>query len=187
MVEAAIRYCDKMGAVLDNHQIVVYQHHDQPHKHIHIYINRVPVNGSPALVTSHNYARNVRACKEISEELSFAKLERLEEGQLRHVTLDQLEAQKAVHLAIKEALKGRANSPEKIERRLKEKGIECRFTLEEGKLKYSSYCYQGVPIKGQDVGFTARQLQARLDKNLLKKEAEKVIPQESFGKRRIRW
>lgn len=187
MVKAAIRYCSKMGAEPENHQIVVYEHHDQPHKHIHIYINRVPVNGGPALVTSHNYARNVRACQEISEELGFAKLERLEEGQLRHVTLDQLEAQKVVHLAIKEALKEKANSPEKIEQRLKENGIECRFKLEEGKLKYSSYCYQGVPIKGQDVGFTARQLQASLDKNLLKMEVEKVKPTESVGRRKMRW
>lgn len=186
MVEAAIRYCIKMGAELSDHQIVVYQHHDQPHKHIHIYINRVPVNGGPALVTSHNYARNVRACQEISEELGFTKLERLEEGQLRHVSLDQLEAQRVVHLAIKEALKEKLTSPEDTERRLKEKGIECRFKLEEGKLKYSSYRYQGVPIKGQDVGFTARQLQASLDKNLLEKAAEKVKSQESPGRRKMR-
>jgi hypothetical protein len=187
MVEAATLYCRKMGAEPSDHQIVVYQHHDQPHQHIHIYINRVPVNGGPALVTSHNYARNVRVCQEISQELGFSKVERLEEGQLRHVTLDQLEAQRVVHLAIKEALKEKTTLPEDIERRLREKGIECRFKLEEGKLKYSSYCYQGVPIKGQDVGFTARQLQARLDKNLLIKEVEKVKPQESMGRRKMRW
>lgn len=142
--------------------------------------------GNAGWQTVHNHARNVRACQEISEELGFAKVERLE-GQLRHVTLDQLEAQRVVHLAIKEALKAKADSPEKIEQRLKEKGIECRFKLEEGKLKYSGYCYQGVPIKGQDVGFTARQLQARLDKNLIKMEAEKGKPTESVGRRKMRW
>ena len=73
------------------------------------------MNGGPALVTSHNYARNVRACQEISEELGFTKLERLEEGQLRHVSLDQLEAQRVVHLAIKEALKEKVTSPEDTE------------------------------------------------------------------------
>lgn len=187
MVEAAIRYCKKIGADPADHQVVVYQHHDQPHRHIHIYINRVPVHGGPALVTSHNYARNVRACQEISEELGFTKVERLEEGQLRHVTLDQLEAQRVVHLAIKEALKDKTDSSEVMERLLKAKGIECRFKLEEGKLKYSSYCYQGVPIKGQDVGFTARQLQARLDKNLINKEAEKIKLTESVGRRKMRW
>lgn len=187
MVEAALRYCSKMGATPENHQIVVYQHHDQPHKHIHVYVNRVPLSGVPGLATSHNYARNVRVCQEISQELGFAKLERLKEGHLRHVTLDQLEAQRVINLAIKDALKAKTTSPEDMERRLSEKGIECRFKSEEGKIKYSSYGYQGVSIKGRDVGFTARQLQANLDKNLLKKEAEKVNPQESIGKRRPKW
>jgi hypothetical protein len=186
MLVAAKSYCQKMGAHPSDHQIVVYQHHDQPHRHIHIYINRVPTDGGPALAISHNYARNVRVCREICQELGFSKLERTQEGQLRHVMPNQLEAQQVVQLAIREALKSKTTSPEDMERRLKEKGIECRYQLETGKLKYSSYCYQGVPIKGQDVGFTAKQLQARLDKNLLKNQVEKFKPQESMGKRRIR-
>lgn len=167
MIETANRYCTKMGADPKDHQIAVYEHHDKPHKHIHIYINRVPTDGSKALETSHNYARNVRICKEITQELGFAKVEKLEEGKLRHVAENQEEAQKFINLAIKEALKHKCNTPEDMERRLKEKGIECKYTVEGGKLKYSSYSYQGVPIKGQDVGFTAKQLQQRLDKALL--------------------
>ena len=166
MIEAANRYCTKMGADPKDHQIAVYQHHDKPHKHIHIYINRVPTDGSKALETSHNYARNVRICKEISKELGFAKVEKLQEGKLRHVAENQVEAQNFVNLAIKGALKRKCNAPEDLERQLKEKGIECKFTIEEGKLKYSSYSYQGVPIKGQDVGFTAKQLQSRFDTEL---------------------
>lgn len=162
MIEAANRYCTKMGADLKDHQIAVYQHHDKPHKHIHIYINRVPADGSKALKTSHNYARNVRICKEIAQELGFAKVVKLQEGRLRHVAENRREAQKIVNLAIKAALKQKCKTPEELERRLKEKGIECKFTVEEGELKYSSYSYHGVPIKGQDVGFTAKQLQMRL-------------------------
>lgn len=165
MIEAANRYCTKMGADPKDHQIVVYQHHDKPHKHIHIYINRVPTDGSKALETSHNYARNVRICKEIMQELGFAMVETLEEGKLRNVAENQKEAQKVVNLAIRGALKQKCKSPEELERRLKQKGIECKFTVDEGKIKYSSYCYQGVPIKGQDVGFTAKQLQVVFDKN----------------------
>lgn len=166
MVEAANRYCTKMGANPKDHQIAAYQHHDKPHKHIHIYINRVPTDGSKALETSHNYARNVRICKEITQELGFAKLEKLQEGKLRHVAENRKEAQKVVNLAIKEALKQKCKSPDELERRLKENGIECKFTVEEGKLKYSSYWYRGVPIKGQDVGFTAKHIQGKLESNL---------------------
>jgi hypothetical protein len=165
MIEAANRYCTKMGADPKDHQIAVYQHHDKPHKHIHVYINRVPTDGSKALETSHNYVRNVRICKEITQELGFAKLEKLQEGKLRHVAENRTEAQRVVNLAIKQALKQKCKTPEDLERRLKEKGIESKFTVEEGRLKYSSYSYQGVAIKGQDVGFTAKQLQMRLVKN----------------------
>jgi hypothetical protein len=182
MIESANRYCTKMGADPKDHQIVVYQHHDKPHKHIHIYINRVPTDGSKALETSHNYARNVRICKEITQELGFAKVEKLGEGELRNVAENQKEAQKVVNLAIKGALKQKCKSPEELERRLKEKGIECKFTLEEGKIKYSSYSYQGVPIKGQDVGFTAKQLQARLEINLSLQSLVSEKKQQQIGK-----
>lgn len=174
MIEAANRYCSKLGADPKDHQIAVYQHHDKPHKHIHIYINRVPTDGSKALETSHNYARNVRICKEITQELGFVKVEKLQEGKLRHVAESQKEAQKFVNGAIKGALKQKCNGPEELERRLNEKGIECKFTLDEGKIKYSSYSYQGVPIKGQDVGFTAGQLQIRLNKSLEVKRGQKL-------------
>lgn len=58
--------------------------------------------------------------------------------------------------------------------------------MEEGKLKYSSYCYKGVPIKGQDVGLSAKQLQARLDKNLLVSQNQKVKIVEPVGRLRIK-
>lgn len=168
MIEAANRYCTKMGADPKDHQIAVYQHHDKPHKHIHIYINRVPTDGSKALETSHNYARNVRICKQISQELGFVKVEKLQEGKLRHIAENRKEAQKVVNSAIKEALKQKCRTPEDLEQRLKRKKIDCKFAMEEGTLKYSSYIYKGVPIKGQDVGFTAKQLAFNLEKNIRK-------------------
>ncbi|WP_026629431.1 relaxase/mobilization nuclease domain-containing protein [Dyadobacter alkalitolerans] len=165
MIEAANRYCNKMGADPKDHQIAIYQHYDKPHKHIHIYINRVPTDGSKALETSHNYARNVRVCKEITQELGFAKVEKLREGKLRHVAEHRKEAQKVVNLAIKKALKQGCKTLEDLERRLKEKGIDCKFTMEKGRLKYSSYNYQGMPVKGQDVGFVAKQINQLLETN----------------------
>ena len=184
MIETANLYCQKMGANPKDHQVVVYEHHDKPHQHIHVYINRVPTDGGKALETSHNYARNVRICKEITEELGFAKLEKLEEGKLRHVAVNQEEAQKMVNLAIKAALKEKSDTPEDMEERLKKEGIECKYKVEEGKLKYSSYSYQGVPIKGQDVGFTAKQLQARLDKNQQLVQEQEKKPQQEQKRRR---
>lgn len=174
MIEAANRYCEKMGANPEDHQIVVFQHHDRPHKHIHVYLNRAPMGGGKAVETSHNYARNIRVCKEISQELGFGKIERLQAGKLRQIANSQKRAQEAVNLAINEALKQKCMSIEELERRLIGKGIECKFTVEKGKLQYSSYSYEGVPIKGQDVGFTSRQLRSKLEKNQEKRIVKKL-------------
>lgn len=167
MIEAANRYCEKMGASPEDHQIVVFQHHDRPHKHIHVYFNRAPIGAGKALVTSNNYARNVRVCKEISQELGFPRLNKLEEGKLRHVEEHKLEAQKFINRAIKDALTQKCNSPENLQVLLGAKGIECNFKVAEGKLQYTSYRYRSIQIKGQDVGFTGRQLGSRLASNLL--------------------
>lgn len=168
MIEAANRYCEKMGAIPEDHQIVVFQHHDRPHKHIHVYLNRLPIGGGKALETSHNYAKNVRICKEISQELGFAKVIKLAVGKFRQVGNHQATAQKVINLAIKEALKQKCKTPEDLERQLEDRGIGCKFTVEDGQLRYTSYNYMGMSLKGQDIGFSARHLQNMLEQNLTK-------------------
>ena len=165
MIEAANRYCEKMGASPENHQIVVFQHNDRPHKHIHVYINRMPVGRGKALETSHDYARNVRVCKEVSRELGFARVAKLAEGKLRHLPESR-----------KEALKQKCDSLEEFERRLMENSIACNFTIQSGQLKYSSYSYRGMSVRGQDVGFTATNIQKILDRRLeVKKTCKQAL------------
>ncbi len=170
MIEAANRYCEKMGASPDDHQIVVFQHHDRPHKHIHVYFNRTPIGGGRALETSHNYARNVRVCQQISQELGFGIIRKVEKSKLRHVAEHQIEAQKIVNFSIREALKQRCKTAAELESHLNAKGIQCKFIEEDGKLKYSSYNYNRTSIKGQDVGFSSKLLQKRLQENQARKK-----------------
>jgi hypothetical protein len=179
MIEAANRYCEKMGASPEDHQIVVFQHHDRPHRHIHLYVNRLPIGGGKALETSHNYARNVRVCKEVSRELGFAMIEKLRPEKLRYVAQNREEAQRFVNLAIKEALTQKCTSVENLRLWLNEKGIGCKFTMKEGSLKYSSFSYKGVAIKGQDVGFTAKMLQRQIDHIVEREIKKKVAIQQS--------
>nr|WP_295934975.1 relaxase/mobilization nuclease domain-containing protein [uncultured Dyadobacter sp.] len=165
MIEAANRYCEKMGASPEDHQIVVFQHHDRPHRHIHLYINRAPVGGGKALETSHNYARNVRVCKEISRELHFSLIMSIKSEKLRHVPEYKKMAQKYINMALKEALKQKCKTTDDLRCRLEAKGIECKFVKVGDKLKFSTYRFQGVPVKGQDVGFSSQKLQASLSRN----------------------
>lgn len=73
LLRAASEYCRQMGADPTRHQVAIYQHHDRPHTHIHIYINRVPMDGGPALDTSHNYARNLVAITKAGQISNRAK------------------------------------------------------------------------------------------------------------------
>lgn len=163
MIKAANLYCEKIGADPKKHQIAIYRHFDQNHDHIHIYINRV--SDGIALKTSHNYAQNVRVCKEISEELGFRAIPKRKSGKLRKVPEYQRDAQKHINKAIKKELKGKVGSVHELKRALEEKGITCNYKVEDDKLTSSSYQYDGVNIKGQDVGFTARKLNEELLKN----------------------
>jgi hypothetical protein len=70
-LQAAERYCELMGASWDAHQVAVYEHHNTKHEHIHIYLNRVPLAGGPALDTSHNYVRNLKALRIITKEMGL--------------------------------------------------------------------------------------------------------------------
>lgn len=163
MIKSANLYCKKIGADTDKHQIVVYRHFDQEHDHIHIYINRV--SEGKAIETSHNYAQNVRVCKEISEELGFKAIPKLKDGKLRKVTDFQKEAQAKINKVIKSELKKNCSSIDDLQKVLESNGISCKFKIEGGRLKSSSYQYQGVNIKGQDVGFTSKKLNEVLGEN----------------------
>ena len=73
-VAAVKRYCELMGAPVERHQVVVYEHKDKKHAHVHIYLNRVPVDGGPALRTSNNFYRQPAITKQISQELGMQPL-----------------------------------------------------------------------------------------------------------------
>lgn len=85
---AAALYCELIGAPVTQHQVAVYEHKDKQHPHLHIYLNRVPIDGGPALHTGHNYARNVRATEQIRQQLGMAPLP--EKSQRRDLALERL-------------------------------------------------------------------------------------------------
>jgi hypothetical protein len=105
-------------------------------------------------------------CKEISKELGFSMIQRLGSGKLRHVAENLQIAQTYVHRAIKEVLMTKCKTLEELTQRLKQKGIECKFKAEKERLTYSTYIYQRIRFKGQDVGFSAKQLWSKLSSNI---------------------
>jgi hypothetical protein len=158
-LQAAALYCELMGAGLDRHQVAVYEHRDKNHPHVHIYINRVPIDGGAALDTSQNYARNVKATQQIREQLGLAEL-----PQRAHTTRaldpDQEPARGHVRQVLTAALQdGRIRSLDQLVAHLRQEEIEAVLKRDaKGVLVGTSFHYQQLSVKGTDVGVKAKQL-----------------------------
>ena len=63
MAERAKEYMEKVG--IRNTQYVVVRHSDRDHPHLHLIYNRVDNNGK-TITDKNNFAKNVKACKEIT-------------------------------------------------------------------------------------------------------------------------
>lgn len=158
-IKAAALYCELMGASLQRHQIAVYEHKDKDHPHIHIYINRVPIDGGAALRTDNNYARNVKATKQIREQLGMAAL-----PARSHTTKDLDPSKEATRGHVRGVLAAaladpRINSLDKLVAHLKGQQIEAVLKRDaKGMLVGTSFRYQETSVKGTDVGVKAKQL-----------------------------
>jgi hypothetical protein len=158
-LKAAALYCELMGASLERHQVAVYEHKDKDHPHIHIYINRVPTDGGAALDTAQNYARNVKATRQIREQLGMAALP---ERRLSTKDLDPLKesTRSYVREQLTAALQDTSiRSLDQLIARLRQQQIEVVLKRDaKGVLVGTSFRYQETSVKGTDVGIKAKQL-----------------------------
>lgn len=158
-LKAAALYCELMGASLERHQVAVYEHKDKQHPHIHIYINRVPIDGGAALRSDHNYARNVKATRQIREQLGMAPL-----PERRHNTKDLDPLKESTRSHVREQLTaalqdGSICSLDQFMARLKEQQIETVLKRDaKGVLVGTSFRYREISVKGTDLGVRAKQL-----------------------------
>ncbi|MBC3795111.1 relaxase/mobilization nuclease domain-containing protein [Spirosoma utsteinense] len=166
LLRAASEYCRQIGADPTRHQVAIYQHHDRPHTHIHIYINRVPLDGGPALDTSHNYARNVKVCQAITEQLGMRRLP----GQRQSLN-DHNPQKQSTREYVQETLKTALVSPqvttvEQLGEQLRLKGVESQFKHDSrGVLVGCSFRYDQMAVKGTEVGHKAKQIGQQLSLN----------------------
>ena len=158
-LKAAALYCELMGASLERHQVAVYEHKDKEHPHLHIYINRVPMDGGPALRSDQNYARNVVATRRIRAQLGMVPLPE------RRFSTKDLDPQKEtargyVREQLTAALQDAGiRSLDQLVARLREKEVEVVLKRDaKGVLVGTSFRYQQTSVKGTDVGVKAKQL-----------------------------
>lgn len=158
-VAAARRYCELIGAPIDRHQVVVYEHRDKKHAHVHIYLNRVPIDGGPALRTDNNFYRQPAITKQISQELGMQPIPERRQS-LAEVDPIKQAAREQVREAVKQFVAQPAtNGPEWLQEQLKKRGITTRYRYDKGGiLRGVSFELEGVAVTGQQVGFKAAQL-----------------------------
>ncbi len=166
LLRAASEYCRQMGADPTRHQVAIYQHHDRPHTHIHIYINRVPMDGGAALDTSHNYARNVKVCQAITQQLGMSKV-----PEQRQSLNDHDPHKQSSREYVQETLKTTLANPqvttvEQLSEQLRLKGVESQFKHDSnGVLVGCSFRYDETAVKGTEVGHKAKQIGQQLSLN----------------------
>lgn len=158
-VAAVKQYCELMGAPVARHQIVVYEHKDKKHAHVHIYLNRVPVDGGPALRTSNNFYRQPKITKQISQELGMQPIPERRQS-IKDVDPSKELARGAVQQAVQRLLAEQRRGGEQwFQEKLRQQQIDVRYTHDKGGiLRGVSFELNGVAVKGQEVGYKGADL-----------------------------
>jgi hypothetical protein len=124
------------------------------------------MDGGPALDTSHNYARNVKVCQAITEQLGMSQL-----PQQRQSLNDHDPHKQSTREYVQETLKTTLTNPQittvgQLSERLREKGVESQFKHDgKGLLVGCSFRYDETAVKGTEVGHKARQIGQQLSLN----------------------
>ncbi|SEM69947.1 Relaxase/Mobilisation nuclease domain-containing protein [Mucilaginibacter gossypiicola] len=141
MVERAKEYMDKVG--ICNTQFVVVRHHDSEHPHLHVIYNRVDNNGN-TITDKNNFAKNVKACKEITLKYSY----HIGEGK-EQVNRQALKGKEKIRYelfdVIKAALK-QSGDWKQLEANLQKQGIGIAYKYRSG-----SNDVQGISFEKGDI------------------------------------
>ena len=158
-VAAARRYCELIGAPINRHQVVVYEHRDKKHAHVHIYINRVPIDSGPALRTDNNFYRQPAITKQISQELGMQSIPERRRS-IKDLDPKKEAAREQVSQAIRDVLSQTNKGGEEwLAAQLQQQRVSVRYTHDKGgTLRGVSFELDGVGVKGQEVGFKAARL-----------------------------
>jgi hypothetical protein len=165
MVERAREYMEKVG--IRNTQYVVVRHNDKAHPHLHLIYNRVDNNGK-TISDKNSFAKNVKACKEITLQYGY----HLGEGKElvnRQALRGKEKTRYQLYDAIKAAVRQSVNWQE-LEAALKKQGIAIAYKFRSGSQEVQGISFEkdGIKMKGSaiDRGLSFIKINAQLDRNL---------------------
>ena len=178
MLARAKEYMQKMG--IGNTQYVVVRHSDRAHPHLHLIYNRVDYDGR-TLSDQNNFARNIQACREITDKYGY----HLGEGK-GEVNREALRGKEKVRYELYDAIKAElktARSWKMLEAGLLSKGISIHYKLKSGTSEVQGISFEkdGLKLKGSAIdrslsyGAISAQL-ARTGQSQQLRSAESGVP-----------
>ncbi|WP_342648233.1 relaxase/mobilization nuclease domain-containing protein [Mucilaginibacter sp. CSA2-8R] len=127
MVERSKEYMEKVG--IRNTQFVVVRHTDKAHPHLHLIYNRVDNNGR-TISDKNNFAKNVKACKEITLKYGY-HLGQGKEQVNRQALRGKEKVRYELYDAIKTAMKIATNWKD-LEAKLAKQGVAITYKYRSG-------------------------------------------------------
>jgi hypothetical protein len=142
MVERAKEYMEKVG--IRDTQFVVVRHSDRDHPHLHLIYNRVDNNGK-TISDKNNFAKNVKACKEITLKYGY----HLGEGK-EQVNRQALKGKEKIRYELYDAIKAAmktATTWKGLEAELAKQGITIAYKFRNGTSEVQGVSFEKGDIK----------------------------------------
>jgi hypothetical protein len=146
----------------NQHQYIMFRHHDADHPHLHILVNRIGYNGE-VVSDSNDYARSEKILRELEKKYNLTQVISSREAKERPMSKNELEMMKrknapshkmAMQSIISDVLKSKSqmNTNEFISN-LHARGVDLLFNqASTGYVSGISYSYQGMIMKGAKLG-----------------------------------
>lgn len=164
MVKHAKEYMEKVG--IRDTQFVVVRHSDREHPHLHLIYNRVDNNGK-TITDQNNFARNIKACKEITLQYGYhlgAGKDQVNRQALKGKEKVRYELYDAIKTGMKTATNWKA-----LEAELAKKGIAISYKYRSGTSEVQGISFEKADIKMKgsaiDRSLSFAHIDARLNRN----------------------
>jgi hypothetical protein len=160
MIKIGRDYLEANG--FNQHQYIMFRHHDAAHPHFHILVNRIGYDGS-VVTDSNDYARSEKVLRDLEKKYNLTQVVSSKQAQERGMTKNEMSmiertndpsAKVAMQVILGDVLKseGQLNTNQFISK-LEERGVKVLFNqASTGYVSGISYSYQGMVMQGSKLG-----------------------------------
>jgi hypothetical protein len=164
MTSHAKEYMEKMG--IHNTQYAIVRHHDREHPHLHVIYNRVDNQGN-TITDKNDYARNIKACKEITLKYGY----HIGEGK-EQVNRQALRGKEKLRYELYDAIKAAVKQSKgwkELESKLQQQGICIAYKYKGHSQEVQGISFEkgGLKMKGSaiDRSFSFAAIERQLKRN----------------------